>query len=987
MVECGPVSSPVPSSRHAGPLPSERTPRRLAAALPRGRLRWVLVGLVGTAVLCASLPFLAAYVVRAMVLPRVAERLGVRLAVREIKVRPSRVRLFGLAVSDGAGRPVPELVRAPLVEVSFAPLALLRGRVELGQLTVERPIVQLVRGGEDDNVAAVLGKLRSERSAQAEPDKAKTRRVQGPERVVALGADVDLRDELGTVRATAIDATLVRRGPCEVALREIALEPTGVPALRADELKVRWLAQGRFVPDGLPEVEVHGGQVAPWPRLAMTGISGTVRPDDKDPVRAVISLTGGYGGVDKELWHARGWLRPDASGKWSARTVGGELQVRADRFNLSQLEPVLKDTPIIDADKATVDAQMDLRFVDGVLSFSGRWGMAGLSVFSPRLVVEPVRDLGFDITAKGQVDLKSRKVKLERAAFAWNGVTVVLDGEAEAQPTSARPRPAPTPPPAPGAQPAPPAGPSWRERWRTVSLHLTVPPVDCQALLSAIPAPIVPRIRDFQVAGTFSTDVRVSVDFAKLLKLPPPRDPDLATPPGVTEDELDVTPEPAAPQLPPAPKNRRPAATRSARAARPAGAAPAQQAQLADGAQQQNEPVQVGGQVGIFGCKVVKAPPEMDVKRFLGSFTHTVLVEPGRELSFVIGPEDPDFVPFDEISPYLINSIMTTEDHAFLRHRGFIVPEFRSALQSNLERGYFRLGASSITMQMVKNVLLSREKTLSRKLQELFLTWYVETNLSTDAELVKALTKGMTYAQYRQQQAKNQARLKPAAPPPEEVAPEAAPPAVQPGGAVAAAPVLSGNQLAAAQSFQAIKEANPVKKRILEIYFNAIEFGPYLYGIGRASRHYFGKAAKDLNPREASFFSSILPNPKRRYIQYCKGAADDAWEKYVERIVRRVHSRGRLSDEDLQAALATRLVFDRKNAQPDKECLALIEHLTTLPPPGTPPPPPLPGQKPPPLPPWIEQRHGRLRYVPHERDDDQPAPGQPPAKDTAPVPF
>ncbi|MEP6865069.1 MAG: biosynthetic peptidoglycan transglycosylase, partial [Deltaproteobacteria bacterium] len=41
-------------------------------------------------------------------------------------------------------------------------------------------------------------------------------------------------------------------------------------------------------------------------------------------------------------------------------------------------------------------------------------------------------------------------------------------------------------------------------------------------------------------------------------------------------------------------------------------------------------------------------------------------------------------------------------------------------------------GASSITMQMVKNVLLFREKTLARKLQELYLTWHVENTLDKD---------------------------------------------------------------------------------------------------------------------------------------------------------------------------------------------------------------------------------------------------------------
>jgi CRISPR/Cas system endoribonuclease Cas6 (RAMP superfamily) len=395
----------------------------------------------------------------------------------------------------------------------------------------------------------------------------------------------------------------------------------------------------------------------------------------------------------------------------------------------------------------------------------------------------------------------------------------------------------------------------------------------------------------------------------------------------------------------------------------------------------------------------------MDAARFLTSFTHTVLVEPGRELSFVIGPENPDFVPYEEISPYLINSIMTTEDNGFLRHRGFITPEFRSALQSNLERGYFRLGASSITMQMVKNVLLSREKTLSRKLQEMFLTWYLETNLTDDQELIKALSKGFSVSQYRQQQAKlKKPVLSPTdLPPPPAAAPSL--PATPAAGAVAGqppgtptpaptpnsssvlaiakpfegAPTGQSNLYAVAQARQALREISPIKKRILEIYFNAIEFGPYIFGIGRATRHYFGKAPKDLTPREASFFSSILPNPKRRYIQYCKGAADDAWEKYVDRIVRRVHSRGRLTDEELQQAVTSKLVFDRTEALPDKECLALIQHLTELPPPtatvqppapGTPapasppsPPSPLPSDKPFPLPPWITVHSGgKLRY-------------------------
>jgi membrane peptidoglycan carboxypeptidase len=195
---------------------------------------------------------------------------------------------------------------------------------------------------------------------------------------------------------------------------------------------------------------------------------------------------------------------------------------------------------------------------------------------------------------------------------------------------------------------------------------------------------------------------------------------------------------------------------------------------------------------------------------------------------------------------------MTTEDSNFLEHKGFIGREFKSALKSNLASGYFRYGASSITMQLVKNVLLSREKTLSRKLQELFLTWYVERHLS--------------------------------------------------------------------------------KERILEIYFNVIEFGPGIYGIGRASKHYFGKRANELTPREAAFFSSMLPSPKRRYAHYCKGPElDQKWELYLNRILKRMHERGRLTDEEFDQAMESKLVFDRKEAMPADKCMEMVRRLSEPP--------------------------------------------------------
>lgn len=53
------------------------------------------------------------------------------------------------------------------------------------------------------------------------------------------------------------------------------------------------------------------------------------------------------------------------------------------------------------------------------------------------------------------------------------------------------------------------------------------------------------------------------------------------------------------------------------------------------------------------------------------------------------------------------------------------------------------------------------------------------------------------------------------------------------------------------------------KKRILEIYLNVVEFGERVYGAEAAARHYFGKSASALSPREAALLAGALPNPRK----------------------------------------------------------------------------------------------------------------------------
>ncbi len=80
------------------------------------------------------------------------------------------------------------------------------------------------------------------------------------------------------------------------------------------------------------------------------------------------------------------------------------------------------------------------------------------------------------------------------------------------------------------------------------------------------------------------------------------------------------------------------------------------------------------------------------------------------------------------------------------------------------------------------------------------------------------------------------------------------------------------------------------KRRILEIYVNIVELGPGIYGVGAASRRYFGKTPATLMDTEAALLAAVLPNPIRMKV--------DAPSPYVrERQVWIVGQIGRLRRE------------------------------------------------------------------------------------------
>jgi hypothetical protein len=165
-------------------------------------------------------------------------------------------------------------------------------------------------------------------------------------------------------------------------------------------------------------------------------------------------------------------------------------------------------------------------------------------------------------------------------------------------------------------------------------------------------------------------------------------------------------------------------------------------------------------------------------------FTYTPY-EKGKPMpSLIVGPQNPDFTPLDEISPNLKDAVMTAEDPSFYHNHGFVEESIRKSLATDYKEKKFKRGGSTISMQLVKNTFLSREKTLSRKIEEILIVWIIENN--------QIMT----------------------------------------------------------------------KDRMLEVYFNIIEWGRGIYGIGEAARYYFGKTPAQLTIGESIYLASIVPHPK-----------------------------------------------------------------------------------------------------------------------------
>jgi len=126
-----------------------------------------------------------------------------------------------------------------------------------------------------------------------------------------------------------------------------------------------------------------------------------------------------------------------------------------------------------------------------------------------------------------------------------------------------------------------------------------------------------------------------------------------------------------------------------------------------------------------------KPPRQMPpaILRLRGDFVFGSQDGSGPHRPIDVSPASPDFIALRDAPPLFVRTLLLSEDAGFYGHRGIDLRELPAALLTNWSRGGAARGASTITQQLAKNLFLSRDKQIGRKLQELAITFLLESAL------------------------------------------------------------------------------------------------------------------------------------------------------------------------------------------------------------------------------------------------------------------
>jgi penicillin-binding protein 1A len=235
---------------------------------------------------------------------------------------------------------------------------------------------------------------------------------------------------------------------------------------------------------------------------------------------------------------------------------------------------------------------------------------------------------------------------------------------------------------------------------------------------------------------------------------------------------------------------------------------------------------------------LVELPPIDRIVNYQPKLPLQVFTSDGVELA-QFGAERRSYVPLAKTPKLLQDAVLAIEDARFRQHSG-VDPKGMARAALAMLTGGRKQGASTITQQLVRTMLLTRELTVERKAKEILLAFKVEDALSKD--------------------------------------------------------------------------------RILEIYLNEIFLGQRAYGFAAAAQIYFGKSMDQLSIAETAMLAGLPQNP-----YYANPVANLERATARQRIVlQRMHTTGVISDSQLAAARAEKLVI-RPPGQRDVEAAHVAE--------------------------------------------------------------
>lgn len=91
-----------------------------------------------------------------------------------------------------------------------------------------------------------------------------------------------------------------------------------------------------------------------------------------------------------------------------------------------------------------------------------------------------------------------------------------------------------------------------------------------------------------------------------------------------------------------------------------------------------------------------------------------------------------EIVDVKDLPPHVVNAVLAIEDRRFYDHFGMDFKGIARAFVVNITKGRFAQGGSTLTQQLAKNLFLSRDRTIKRKIQELMLAFQLESELTKD---------------------------------------------------------------------------------------------------------------------------------------------------------------------------------------------------------------------------------------------------------------